>query len=82
MSLVGQNGANGNVVPTILVNFKILYGYLASFSHNALCDRQTTDRAIRIDRLCYSIGDLKIEFTCITVLSSPGWFANARVVAV
>ena len=35
-----------------------LKAYLASFGHTTQCGKQATDRAIRIGRLCYSIGGL------------------------
>ena len=57
----GPNGTNRNVVPTFLFDFKTHYRpnlHRLATIHNA-ADIQTTDRAIGVGRLCYSIDGSK-----------------------
>ena len=41
------------------IPIRLLYAYLEPFGHNTQHDRQTTNKAIGIGRLCHSIGGIK-----------------------
>ena len=69
-----ENGTNRNVVRTFLFDYNTHYRpilHRLAKIHNA-ADRQTADRAIRIGRLCYSIGGLPNNFVTAAAEANIG----------